>query len=248
MQLKKIRMGGVVDSSPHIKLLSPMQHPRSVTTSYYMSRPSGWRASLGICLLLKIFLLFTHPVTSFQAVIPLHFIKKDHYLHLTFCSPSTGLLSSIGTPTPSPLPQINPITPIQFTVLGEPQPLVRHRSTRFGHVYNPSGADQKLFLQKSLSFLPHQPLTDPLRLEVSFFFARPKAHYRSGKHAHILREDSPIWCTNRKDLDNLVKFVMDALNGHAYVDDRQVVVIQAAKLFIGRDELARTEVKLTSMV
>ena len=214
-----------------------------------MYRLSGWRASCtGIYLLLEIFLLFAHHVTSFKAVNPLLAIKNDHYLHLIFCSPCTSLLSSIDTPTPSLPSQINTISPIQFTVLGEPQPLVRHRSTRFGHVYNPSAADQKLFLQKSLSFLPHQPLTDPLRLEVSFFFSRPKAHYRSGKHAHILREDSPIWCTNRKDLDNLVKFVMDALNGHAYVDDRQIVLIQAAKLFIGRDEFARTEVKLTSMV
>ena len=36
--------------------------------------------------------------------------------------------------------------------------------------------------------------------------------------------------TERPDIDNVVKCVMDALNGTAYADDRQVTVICARKL------------------
>ena len=33
------------------------------------------------------------------------------------------------------------------------------------------------------------------------------------------------------DIDNLVKFVMDALNGKAFIDDKQVVALSASKMY-----------------
>jgi hypothetical protein len=38
----------------------------------------------------------------------------------------------------------------------------------------------------------------------------------------VLKDDAPQFMTQRKDLDNLVKFVLDSLNGEAYEDDAQV--------------------------
>lgn len=40
-------------------------------------------------------------------------------------------------------------------------------------------------------------------------------------------------CTVRPDLDNLVKLVLDALNGVAYADDSQIVRIHAFKKYSG---------------
>lgn len=47
----------------------------------------------------------------------------------------------------------------------------------------------------------------------------------------------------RGDIDNLVKTVLDALNGVAYVDDRQVVHLQAA-VVLGASE-AKTVIEVT---
>lgn len=51
----------------------------------------------------------------------------------------------------------------------------------------------------------------------------------------------------RKDLDNLVKLVLDALNGEAFRDDSQVVEINARKIFSDKDN-ARTEVTLRELI
>lgn len=37
--------------------------------------------------------------------------------------------------------------------------------------------------------------------------------------------------TDAVDVDNLVKFVLDALNTHAYEDDCQIAVLQSAKRY-----------------
>lgn len=48
------------------------------------------------------------------------------------------------------------------------------------------------------------------------------------------------------DLDNLAKLVQDALNGHAYEDDRQIVVLAASKE-IDRDN-PRTEIEIEEVL
>ncbi len=37
------------------------------------------------------------------------------------------------------------------------------------------------------------------------------------------------------DIDNLVKFVFDALNGKVYADDSQIAVLSTAKLYMSQD-------------
>ena len=51
----------------------------------------------------------------------------------------------------------------------------------------------------------------------------------------------------RKDLDNLVKLVLDALNGEAFADDSQVVEINARKIFSDKEN-ARTELTIRELI
>jgi Holliday junction resolvase RusA-like endonuclease len=131
-------------------------------------------------------------------------------------------------------------------VIGEPRPLLRHRLSR-GCVYNPSCMYQKSFWEACTPVLPVEPLTGPLEAQLTFHFQRPLAHFSikskfkpenmlpqdrilEGK-LHSLRNDAPRAHTTRKDLDNLIKFVLDALNGKAYVDDCQITSIVAKKKY-----------------
>lgn len=51
----------------------------------------------------------------------------------------------------------------------------------------------------------------------------------------------------RRDLDNMAKLVLDALNKEAYEDDFQVVELNARKFFTDKDS-ARTVIELREMV
>lgn len=50
----------------------------------------------------------------------------------------------------------------------------------------------------------------------------------------------------RRDIDNMAKLVLDALNGHAWSDDHLVVGLSARKLQVPRAE-ARTSVYITRL-
>lgn len=85
---------------------------------------------------------------------------------------------------------------IEFSVDGEPQALMRHRIAN-GRMYNPSSSAQKSFLKLCSPSLPTSPWEGPVALTATFYFSRPKSHYRTGKFAHILKPDAPSWHTNR---------------------------------------------------
>ena len=103
----------------------------------------------------------------------------------------------------------------------------RPRVTRFV-TYDPSKKDKVAFLKTIFDQLPKIPLSTALGLTITFNFERPKSHFnRKG----ILLPSSPKLHTKKPDIDNLIKFVLDALNGHLYVDDSQVVSILATKQY-----------------
>lgn len=72
------------------------------------------------------------------------------------------------------------------------------------------------------------PLDGPLTLEAEFFF-EPPASVSKKRRAAMLSGEEP--CLNPKDVDNLLKFLMDASNGILWHDDHQVVRISGFKAY-----------------
>jgi Holliday junction resolvase RusA-like endonuclease len=67
------------------------------------------------------------------------------------------------------------------------------------------------------------PISGPLRVTIDFRFARPKSHYRTGKHSAELRPDAPMFHTSKPDRDNAEKAVLDCLTRIGmWRDDSQV--------------------------
>lgn len=76
-----------------------------------------------------------------------------------------------------------------------------------------------------------KPLSGPVSLWVSFYFPRPQSHYRRVKGLPVLRDDAPLYCAKKPDVDKLLRAIGDALTGKCFGDDAQVVWASGRKLF-----------------
>lgn len=66
----------------------------------------------------------------------------------------------------------------------------------------------------------HMSWVGPLRVDLTFFFPRPKSHFRSNGE---LKPNAPVWHTGKPDRDNSDKAVLDALTDLGiWGDDKQV--------------------------
>lgn len=115
------------------------------------------------------------------------------------------------------------------TIPFEPVSLKRHRHRLHGGTYDPSKKEKDDFV-KAVETLPEK-MTKPIKCILNFYCKRPKTHYKTGKNSNILKDTSPKYNTNNKDLDNMVKFVLDALNDKLYTDDSLIFEITCSKLY-----------------
>ena len=71
-------------------------------------------------------------------------------------------------------------------------------------------------------------------------FARPKSHFKKGE----LRIDAPNHVLKTPDVDNLAKFVLDAVQKRILKDDKFVTTLTVKKRWCLTKEDERTEVEL----
>ena len=122
----------------------------------------------------------------------------------------------------------------ESTINFEPVSLKRHRHRLKGGTYDPSKKDKDDFI-KTIENFPEEKMTKPIRCILNFYCKRPKTHYKTGKNSHILKDTAPKYNINNKDLDNMVKFVLDALNDKLYTDDSLIFEITCSKLYSDAD-------------
>lgn len=90
-------------------------------------------------------------------------------------------------------------------------------------------------------------LTAPMQVELTFWFPRPANHYGSRAGVSYLKANAPAEPVSSRvgDLDKLCRAILDALTGVAYLDDRQVVELQATKAYLmGRDAAPYTQITI----
>lgn len=78
---------------------------------------------------------------------------------------------------------------------------------------------------------------DVVALEVTFTIDRPAGHYRTGRNAHLLRADAPLYPSRRSqglggDVDKLARVILDALEDAGVLrDDAAVIELTARKSY-----------------
>tara|TARA_R110002020_G_scaffold204521_7_gene408628 strand:+ start:133 stop:609 length:477 start_codon:yes stop_codon:yes gene_type:complete len=131
----------------------------------------------------------------------------------------------------------NPI--FHFSIPGVPIPQKRHRHTtagKFVRTYDPSKEDKEIFFSQCIEqtdmkyYHSVYPLSHMGYISVSIFFCMPIPKSTSKKKTLELL-DFVTYHTKRPDIDNLIKFVLDALSGQFWKDDSLVAQIDAHKIY-----------------
>lgn len=132
---------------------------------------------------------------------------------------------------------------IRLVIPGEPRGKARPRVTQYG-TYTPKATrDREAYIKKLWQADGAKKIAYPdqgVELEVIAYFPVRKSwskatrQYLSGK-LH----------TKRPDLDNVVKLVLDALNGGPFPDDGCVAMVLAEKVWTSGP--ARTEIAIRSL-
>lgn len=128
----------------------------------------------------------------------------------------------------------------KFSIPGKPYPLKRARRMQFGGMFDPKeNVEAKKLVAAIAKQVITKPVEGPVCLSAVFCFERPKSHY--GK---TLKASAPVYHTQRPDVDNLIKTVLDGLNKIAWNDDAQVVEVSGRKAW--SDGAPITHVTITS--
>lgn len=116
---------------------------------------------------------------------------------------------------------------ITFEIPGKPFAKQRPRATRQGRVYTPKEtvSFERTVAQIALQHFA-QPIEGPVRVTIRATFEPAKSWSKKKTAALINRPH-----TQRPDLDNCAKAVLDALNRVAWADDGQVSEITVSKVW-----------------
>jgi crossover junction endodeoxyribonuclease RusA len=112
--------------------------------------------------------------------------------------------------------------PVEYFVEGVPvaQPRVKARAIgKQARVYTPDTADKWKAAVKASTRIKLKVRQGRYSLFLNFCLPRPKAHYRTGKNSHLLRDAAPEHHAQKPDVDNLAKAVIDAMVDSGRVDD-----------------------------
>jgi Holliday junction resolvase RusA-like endonuclease len=146
---------------------------------------------------------------------------------------------------------------IKFTVPGKPIPQPRmidgdikrgKRGNAYAEKIDPAAKKKTDFLLKALIHRPDKPFDCPLQVNLRFFFQRPESHYGRYNGKPYLPDNAPQWPALRKrnDIDNLTKFVFDALTGEFWLDDGLICRSMQEKCYT--DKLPYTEIEILPLI
>ena len=120
---------------------------------------------------------------------------------------------------------------ISFDLYGPPIAQKRARHSRVnGHMrtFNPQKTEREQVQWQIKSQFRGEPLTIPIALDLIFLMpiAESTTNTKKKQMANGL-----IAHTKKPDLDNLAKFILDAMNNLVFKDDSQVIEIRMKKIY-----------------
>lgn len=119
-----------------------------------------------------------------------------------------------------------------FSVYGEVVPKGRPRFTRQGRTYTPKKThdyESEVAMMAKSAMGSSDPLETPVAVYVYVNMPVPQSYSAKRREACLNGIERPTKKTG--DLDNMVKTILDAMNGIVYKDDSQIVSLHATKRY-----------------
>lgn len=115
-----------------------------------------------------------------------------------------------------------------ITINGEPKGKQRPRHAN-GIVYTPKETkDYEKLVHDTWIWEEKETYHGSVGVHIRAYFGVPKSYSKSVKMAMVDGTRKPL---KKPDIDNIVKIVLDGLNGAAYDDDKQVVALSCIKAY-----------------
>lgn len=121
---------------------------------------------------------------------------------------------------------------VRFTVPGQPRGKGRPRFTRSGHAYTDNETKE---YESRIAWCYLEQVGDytflddsPLRVSVTAIMQIPKSTTKKKQAAMLNGEIAP---KTKPDVDNILKIVLDGLQGVAFKDDKNVTESQIIKIY-----------------
>lgn len=116
-----------------------------------------------------------------------------------------------------------------FKIEGQPQGKGRPRFTKTGHAFTPQATrDYEKLIAEEYKAAKGETLDGYIRVNVKAYYKIPKA---TTKEKRGMIERGLLKPAVKPDIDNVVKAILDGLNGVAYHDDNQVVYVDGEKFY-----------------
>jgi len=118
---------------------------------------------------------------------------------------------------------------INISILGDPtakaRPRFAHRG-KYVRTYSTQGKEERLWILQALPQIRKAGIffNGLVEMKIRFYTQRPKSHFGTGRNANCLKSSAPKYPDTSKDIDNLCKFCLDAIN-HCGIwkDDAKVI-------------------------
>lgn len=113
-------------------------------------------------------------------------------------------------------------------IIGKGRPRL---NTYTGSVYTPTRTKdyeelvQQYFL---LKYPTYKPFEGRVKVQIGAYFGVPKMTKKADKELMLQNKINP---TKKPDIDNIVKIVLDAMNGVAFKDDIQITKLDVEKAY-----------------
>lgn len=118
---------------------------------------------------------------------------------------------------------------ISFFVPGKPQGKGRPRFTREGHTYTPDATkDYETRVKLAYKQAGGKKIDGAVSAFIHAYFAVPKSDPKKKREEKL---SDVFTCTLKPDCDNIAKIILDALNGLAYDDDKQIAELVVCKSY-----------------
>lgn len=120
---------------------------------------------------------------------------------------------------------------IVIDLYGDPVPQKRprfRRTEKYVQTYDPQSQEKEQYRWQLRSQFRNKPLTVPLEMDVIFYMPIPKATSFVRKKLMIA---NTMHHMKRPDIDNLMKYILDCMNGIVFQDDAQIWSIRAQKIY-----------------